>query len=298
MHGPPRPCKSVVLLCICLEKADLVNSPSILGIAAQTLTFAFATPTYGYLHLTRSLAARTPTVKNMRVPHGVIKALPIVYTVAMQAPSIAMVLPLTKYMTHDRKQLAIAIWQPWPLYVSALLVLAHYTVGVAFSDANTPSNGRKIKSSLRYVYGFAFVATAVPHIIVLALSGATVVAPRVFQTQYVDSWNPVKLFGLPLPWDMPAHKVASVAEGVQIFLKWDFAIGSVSFLVWALSLHRAAHRAAKVQIDQLALLHRVVGLTLVSGLIGAGIELLWEREELFLPDTEKPTQPVAKKRIQ
>lgn len=267
----------------------------VLGLTAQVLTFAFATPLYAYLHLKTALTASNPTPKNMRIPHSVLKALPHVFTVGMFIPSMLMIVPLSKTMTHDLKQICIAIWQPWPAYVAILLVIANVVVGTFTSDADTPSNNRKIRNSLRWVYAFAFANTTISHLICVIVSVATVAAPSLFQKQYIEALHPYTVFDTPLPWVTPALKVATVGQGVQAFLRWDYVIGSTGVVVWAVSLYRSANKAVGEKVDVLEMLVKVVLLSVFCSPVGAAVELMWEREELFLRDTEKTKTGGSKK---
>lgn len=267
----------------------------VLGLTAQVLTFAFATPLYAYLHLKTAVTASTPTSRNMRIPHGVLKALPHVFTVGMFIPSMLMIAPLSQTITHDLKQIFIAVWQPWPAYVAILLVVANVVVGAFTSDADTPANNRKVRSSLRYVYAFAFANTTIAHLICVIVSVATVAAPSLFQKQYVQALHPYTVFDTPLPWATPALKVATVGQGVQAFLRWDYVIGSTAVVVWAVSLYRSANKAVGERVNVCEMLVKVGLLSVFCSPVGAAVELMWEREELFLRDGEKTKSGGPKK---
>ncbi|EFZ02991.1 hypothetical protein MAA_00065 [Metarhizium robertsii ARSEF 23] len=176
--------------------------PAVLGLTAQVLTFAFATPLYALLHLCYSTTATNPTTTNMRIPHTVLRALPHVFTVAMFVPSLLMIVPLSETMTHDLKQICIAVWQPWPAYVAVLLVAAYLVGGRGDADA------RKTASSLR--------------------------------------------------------------------------------------LHRGAHRAAGVEVGLASVLAKVAALSVLASPAGAAVELMWEREELFLRDADADRAKAAR----
>ncbi|KAK8925505.1 Epoxide hydrolase aurD [Metarhizium anisopliae] len=262
--------------------------PAVLGLTAQVLTFAFATPLYALLHLCYSTTAASPTTTNMRIPHTVLRALPHVFTVAMFVPSLLMIVPLSETMTHDLKQICIAVWQPWPAYVAVLLVAAYLVGGRGDADA------RKTASALRYVYAFAFANTAVAHLVSVVLSAATVAVPAVFRAPYREALHPGNVFAAPLPWATPALRVATVGQGVQAFLRWDYLIGSAGVLVWAVSLHRRAHRAAGVEVGLASVLARVAALSVLASPAGAAVELMWEREELFLRDADADRAKAAR----
>ncbi|KAG8420723.1 hypothetical protein J3458_002656 [Metarhizium acridum] len=227
----------------------------------------------------------------MRIPRVVLKALPHVFTVAMFIPSLLMIAPLSETMTHDLKQICIAAWQPWPAYVATLLAVANRVGGSSFSN-----DGRKTASSLRYVYAFAFANTAIAHLVSVVVSAATVAAPGIFQKRYLEALHPLSVFATPLPWASPALEVSTVGQGVQVFLRWDYVIGSAGVLVWAVSLIRSAHRAAGVQASLPSLLAKVVALSVLASPTGAAVELMWEREELFLDDADETRAMTSSKK--
>ncbi|TWU71182.1 hypothetical protein ED733_001149 [Metarhizium rileyi] len=267
--------------------------PAVAGLVAQVLTFALATPLYCFLHLVCAGTSASPTANKMRIPHGVVQALPHVFTVAMFVPSLLLVAPLSETMTPDLKQICIAIWQPWPAYVAVLLVLVNVVTGSSVGHGDGPSSNAKRTSSLRYVYAFAFANTAVSHLVSLVIPAATVIVPSIFQTQYLEPLHPLSVFATPFPWASAAFKVSTVGQGAQIFLRWDYVIGSTGVLVWALSLYRSAHRAVNVQVSLSDLLFRVVALSVLCSPVGAAVELMWEREELFLHDSDKTKKAVG-----
>jgi hypothetical protein len=254
---------------------------------AQTLTFAVATPLYAYFHLKTAVTAARPTASNMRIPRAVLKALPHVFTVGMFVPSMLMIAPLSDTITHDMRQIFIAIWQPWPAYVATLLVVAKLVLGPFLSDRDTPADNAKARSSLRYVYAFAFANTTVSHLVSVVISLATVAAPQIFQPEFRDALHPLAVFDTPLPWASPVLKVATVGQGVQAFLRWDYLIGSTGVLVWAVSLYRSAHRAANADFGLCSLATKVAALSVLSSPVGAAVVLMWKREELFLRDAQK-----------
>lgn len=56
-------------------------------------------------------------------------------------------------------------------------------------------------------------------------------------------------------------------------------------LLWALSLHRNAHRAILGKAGGLGLLIKVALLSVVASPVGAAVELMWERDELVVHET-------------
>jgi hypothetical protein len=253
------------------------------GLTAQVLTFAFATPLFLGLQLGSSVTARRPHPDNIRIPRAVLASLPFIFVVGFMVPSHAMILPAPGVISVDWKQIAIAIWQPWPAYVSILSTVAYYVLSPFFSN-----NHRASMSSLRWVYAFAFLNASVSHLVSWVLSIATVVVPGLFQAQFVESLHPAKVFEIPLPWS--GLEVETVAQGVHAFLRWDYLIGSAGVLIWALSLYVVAHRQILNTVSWPRLLLKVGVLTALTGPTGAAVELMWERDELVFSEVEGSRQ--------
>lgn len=266
-----------------LQITDIRDSPAIFGLAAQLLTFAFATPLICGLQLGCSITARRPHADNIRVPRVVLAVLPAIFVIGFMIPTNAMVLPAPDVISVDMKQIAIAIWQPWPAYVSILTTVAYYVLSPFFAD-----NQRSSMSSLRWVYAFAFVNASLSHLVSWIVSLATVVVPALFEDRFLDSLHPSRVFSVPLPWS--GLKVDTVADGVHIFLRWDYMIGSAGVLIWALTLYTVAHKQILSTVSWPSLLFKVGLLTALTGPAGAAVELMWERDELVFRETEGPKQ--------
>ena len=260
----------------------------VFGLVAQVFPFAFATPLLCALQLGCSSTARRPNADNIRVPRVVLTVLPVIFLIGFQAPSISMILPAPQVLSVDWKQVAIAIWQPWPAYVSILTTVAYYGLGSFFSN-----NHRASMSSLRWVYASAFVSSALSHLVTLTISIASVVAPALFDDTHVDALHPSKVYSFPLPWS--GVKVSTVPEGVHMFLRWDYTIGSAGILLWALTLHTIAQKQIVSGVSWSSLLVKVGLLSLVSGPAGAAVELMWERDELVFGETGSRQVTSAKK---
>lgn len=255
----------------------------IFGLTAQVLTFAFAAPLYCFFHLTTSKTAKKPTPDSLRIPRAITNTLPLVFILGYMVPTQLLILPISEHITYDLKQIFIAIWQPWPAYVSILLTLI-YTITTPFtsSDRATPASERKSLSSLRWVYAFAFGNTALTHLVSWIISLASVLVPGIFSGEFVDALHPGRVFEVPIPWEEPVRTVASVGHGVHAFLRWDYIIGSLGVLVWAASLYAAAQKGAYGKVGWLGLFGKAILLSVFVGPVGAAVELMWEREELVL----------------
>lgn len=269
------------------KKLTRETSPAIFGLIAQVMTFAFATPLFLGLQLGCSITAKRPHADNIRVPRVVLALLPLIFVVGYMVPSHMMVLPAPSLITVDMKQIAIAIWQPWPAYVSILATAAYFVLSPLF-----PNNHRASMSSLRWVYAFAFFNAIVPHVVTWTLSLASVLAPVLFNDRFVDALHPANVFVVPLPWS--SLKVDTVAEGVHLFLRWDYIIGSAGVLLWALKMYTTAHKQILSTVCWTGLFIKVALLTVFAGPTGAAVELMWERDELVFAETGNSRHQVTK----
>lgn len=262
----------------------------IFGLSAQTLTFAFAAPLYCALQLTTSITSTSPTATNIHIPKTILTTLPLIFTVSYIIPSALMVLPISSTITTDLKQLFIALWQPFPAYISILLTLSH-TLFSPFTSTPKSTQKNHNLSSLRFIYAFAFFNTLVPHLVTLTVSLSTILAPAILSQEYRTSLHPSIVFGIPTPWTSPIIQVASVGDGVHAFLRWDYLIGSAGMVAWAWRLYGNAVRmdkgGAMGWCEWVSLVARVGLLGVVAGPVGAAVVLVWGRDEMVFGRGQK-----------
>ncbi|CAG8120019.1 unnamed protein product [Penicillium olsonii] len=260
--------------------------PMVFGLVAQVFTFAFATPLFLGLQLGCSVTAHRPHANNIRVPRAVLAALPLVFGVGFMIPTHMMVLPAPSVIPVDFKQIAIAIWQPWPAYVSVLSTVAYYLLSPFISNSHRAS-----MSSLRWVYAFAFINASLPHLVSWIVSLATVIVPMIFEKRFLETLHPANVYSIPLPWS--GLVVDNVGDGVHAFLRWDYIIGTSGVLIWALSLYTTAHKQLLNTVSWPSLLFKTAVMTAVAGPVGAAVELVWERDELVFSETGGNNQRVS-----
>ncbi|KAL4790505.1 hypothetical protein BDV19DRAFT_333247 [Aspergillus venezuelensis] len=282
----------------------VVAFPMVFGLAAQVLTFAFATPLYCTLQLLTSVTAVKPTAENIRVSRAVLNAIPIVFFIGYMVPTAALLIPVSENVDADLKQIFIALWQPWPAYISILLTTVHIVFSRFTSNDNNDEGGRATLSSLRWVYAFAFAHTTINHIVSWTIPLASVTAPWLFRREHLEALHPSVVFDIPKPWEAPAL-VDNIGAGVHTFLRWDYIIGSAGVLVWAISLHHTAQRVVYGRAGHGWLFVKVAALAVLAGPVGAAVELLWERDELVINELEglkrgasAPKQEVVDKRVE
>lgn len=252
-------------------------SPTIFGLTAQVMTFAFAIPLYCGFHLANAVTAKKPTAASFRISRPVLNFIPFAMLVGYGLPSALM---MDAPVGADMRQKFIAAWHPWPAYVTIMVTIVDFL----FSPRRKADPGRATLSALRRVYAFAFATAALPHVLSLVVSIASIRTPFLFSEEYRAALHPAEVFKIALPWTKPALQVGSVAEGVHVFLRWDYLIGTFGVLLWAMSLHATANWEVLRKSGWFGMFVKTVLLVVVSGPVGAAVELMWERDELVIQE--------------
>ncbi|KAK2809534.1 hypothetical protein FQN50_003802 [Emmonsiellopsis sp. PD_5] len=270
------------------NKSRLVAVPALFGMLAQLGTVGFIMPIYAAVHLLTSPTRSNPSQATITIPAKsitAIKLIPFSIIAGYFVPSMLLVLPETSYGFLDTKQERIAFWQPWPVYVSFIHFIAT-TVANAFcsGQTNALATSKQARSAFRQVYAFAFASTAIPHIATWTISLASTLVPMIFDIDIMPALHPSRVFLNTLPWS--GARVSSLGEGVLWFLQWDQLLGTAGILLWAVSLYVSAHQARKVRVGCVGFVAKVAALCAVSGVGGAAVELMWERDELVLQGGE------------
>lgn len=250
------------------------------GIICQGLTFGVIMPIYAILHL----CTCPPNSTFGWVSHGrsiaQLKAVPLSIVVGHVLPCLLLALPETATGQHLSKQGIIAFWQPFPVWMSIVRFIASkVTAGFTTNTLDGKSrNQLALRSSLRYLYSFAFCCACIPHIISWTISIGALTFPMLFNAEMVSDLSPANVFFNTFPWS--SARPESIGMGSLWFLQWDQLIGCLAVLVWSITLYRSAHLTHGVPVSLFSLTLKVIALCLVAGVAGAAVELMWEREEL------------------
>jgi hypothetical protein len=243
-------------------------------------TFAVSTPLYLGVQLLTSNTSFQPTAKNIAIPRAVVNAIPVVFILAYQVPSFAMLIPAPEVITFDQKQILVALWQPWPVYVSILLTV----VSLLFSGSTSDNSPFKLRKSLRAAYTFALTNSALNHVISWTISLVTIAKPEFFNEKYLHSLHPAQVFTPYNPFTNGELKVKDIGDGVHIFLQWDFLVGTSAVLLWAVTVNAIARSKIQGKVGWFGLLFKTATSALLTGPVGAAVQLVWERDELVLDD--------------
>ncbi|KAI0892648.1 hypothetical protein F4806DRAFT_499762 [Annulohypoxylon nitens] len=197
-------------------------------------------------------------------------------------PAAAMAIPAPTRLTYDSKQVALVLWNIFPLLVFAFqaslnAVIPKKVTVTESSKTRGKPEAKQHLASTRWMYATAFVFSFASHISILAVSISTVWLPMLWQESYIADLSPVRLFIPPLSLTVGQ----TVGDGVQSFMMWDqvFGYGTVS-IVMLLQLQNASRSTGK----SFSWFKSVGAVLLGSAIVGPGNACLiisWLRDEML-----------------
>lgn len=221
-------------------------------------------------------------------PHD-LDLLPVSTTISFILPTVGLCLPLLTDISREAKYIAIALWQPFPLYQSAILSI----VGVFKRGTYAPTHGdvREWRRAMDRAYSFITTLTMSIHLTVMAIilaSSVTHLIPKVSGQHILaltSLTNPPTL-------ELMSSPVSALEsrEIVVSFLRWDVYCTCISMVIWSTYQLMAAQRAPNLAITSM----KVVFWALLGGPIFPALMLLWERDDIVMDRVEYST-PSQKK---
>ncbi|KAL2802397.1 hypothetical protein BJX63DRAFT_437922 [Aspergillus granulosus] len=251
------------------------------AILMQNLTLACFGPIYFVYHLTSSPTNTRHTQQTLLTAARNLKLLPASVLIGYILPSIWIAIPSPVAQSYASQQAAIAVWTPFPVWVSlahTILTIGEVTLFNSASEKivarSSPAESRDIyNSALRAVYLFAIAGCAIVHIGTVATSLSALLFPTIFGAGYTEYFAPNTLL-----FPQNSSSVASIGAGVLNFMQWDQWIGYTAVLSWVLkSYWSEAPKSA-------ALFHTVLEAIVAIALLGPGgaaVLFVWRRDEIM-----------------
>ena len=202
------------------------------------------------------------------------------------APSILAALPVPTVVSYDLKQLLMAVWQPFPLWVG----LTHWALQSLVPQLLPLRTMQRLRANpqatLRVTYAVLLGFSLMVRFSALGISIAATLFPALFNPAFVDQLALPKVL-LPAT-ALHTAPVPSIAEASLLLLQWDMTIGSGAVLAWAAILLATTNRAAANPISGITLFALIPAGMMILGSGGCAMALLWTRDEsLFVRDDEK-----------
>ncbi|KAG8532877.1 uncharacterized protein KY384_002755 [Bacidia gigantensis] len=263
-----------------LRKANrgrLISYTAVWGMLMQMFAMACVVPIMLLLHLFTS-----PTVTSTNPEDFMLDASDIltIYTslaIGLVAPSFLMALAAPTVISFDTKQILIAVWQFFPLWVG----IAQQVPSLLLKrDEKNSRNGKIVRGSvraMRFMYGALLAHAAYSLLSTFQSVGISEVFPDLFSAKYQGVWNFRRVF---IPKAItPAVKVDSIGSGFFQLLQYDYIIGSVAVVLWGVTLSR-------LRIGWTSLALGVAALA-IAGPMGLLVVLIWTRDETIFGQQEE-----------
>jgi hypothetical protein len=248
------------------------------GLIIFNHSHSVGTPSYLAIHLLLAASVTATTADDLSIAPQHLAAIPVSFVFGYIIPIILLALPAPKMVTWTFKHTASGWYQQWSLVIA----LFHYAY-VYFIADNTQSNfqleqsGSVTITSLRIVYGLAFMMAQLPHWIVCVISFTAWLCPSLFNKKKVESLKPPNLLVPTLPFTQ--RKARNMAEGFLWLIQWDYILGTLGTIVWSLVLHSNAREVYGVDDTWPYMFFRFLVYTIVGGPAALPVMILWERDE-------------------
>ncbi|KAI1369197.1 hypothetical protein F5Y08DRAFT_293957 [Xylaria arbuscula] len=289
------------------NRGRLVSWIGTVGIIFQNVTWTFTAPLYFALHLLTSPTAKLKNGDGDRARRTLfvylwdLALLPMAVTITFIVPAIFMSMPRLFGQTAATHYKWLFIWQPFPAFTVLGLGLLHYGCYYALgslhpvNEENEPTtDGHGYMVAVRGVYEFALALCSTSHIPIVLLT-IMPEAGRDFLSHAFPYYEPVfrslsfSHTFIPYPWyaapsvDPVTYQSGDLAILAQHFLHYDFYVGTLPMLLWAMYLHQRT-----VKNPSLVKMLRKAGFWFViGGPAAAAIILNWDRDAVVEEGEEK-----------
>ncbi|CAM1510795.1 Fc.00g083080.m01.CDS01 [Cosmosporella sp. VM-42] len=265
------------------NKGAIIAFSTIWGSLYQSIPFGIMMPVYCAAYLWSSplaavSASLTPAAKVELLSMDAIQIRAVTGAMSLGyiIPTVLPALPVPHFVSVDRQQVFLALWQLFPVWVClwqfALVAIVRVRGLVPESAQRTPES--KIKYSRR-VYRYIISLSSVFHFAPLVYA----LFPKLRSPFFtVSDFGPVDLEAMFVPMSaFSPRMVKSIAEGSQVLLQYDMYCAIAAASVWVAYLSYAssgASIAAGVNTGLKSLVRMVV-----VGPGGAVLWALWDRDE-------------------
>lgn len=255
-------------------------SATIYGLLCQAGGVGLICPLYLLLYVFTSPTVSVPSFGNLAIDPAILSGIPIAFTLGFLGPTVFMSLPSPDVISLDTKVKALALWQPFPVYLYIVL-----QVWKVFSEGPRPTTSslEQLKK-LRNVYKFGLMLAVPVHAIVWGFSLGALVSPQIFTPAIAKAFHPMNALIPQNPLTYATTPVSSMAQGALNFLQWDYLSASTAYVVFSLSarFNRKVEPSGFTVSAFAGLGARVA----VLGPMGTALSYLWERDEIVLGKEE------------
>ena len=253
------------------------DSVLIWGLLYQNVAYAIAMPVCLAAHLLTG--ATTESTADILPFAAEVASIPTSITLGYTIPAILMALPFPTKVSSDQKQIYMALWQLFPVWIAVIQQVIKRVLG---SSSSTLSNSSRAASvwALRFAYAFALGMAAMTHVSSIGLAGAYDLLPRLFNKD-IEKYMGLRRTFVPNAY-LPEQLMPNITEGAFLLLQWDEIVGSVAVLMWSVLMLIQSWPAKATWAGPLGVLSTAVFTTLVAGPVGCATALMWMRDEVIM----------------
>ena len=204
-------------------------------------------------------------------------SLPFSLFAGFMVPAVMLSLPAPSVQSFESKQMWLAIWQAFPIWVSTFQQVFKRCIDSVSSESgrNTITNNRNM---MRIIYGFLIVFAGVTQSAVGTLTATSLLFPGLFAREHAGVFNPSRAF-IPVA-VTSSTKMPTIGSGALLFLQYDEAVGSIAVLLWASFMFVNVYKVRQ-PLHQWARLALGMALLLcLTGPMGCSVALIWARDEM------------------
>ncbi|KAM0205679.1 hypothetical protein ACHAQD_009947 [Fusarium lateritium] len=264
------------------NRGTILSWTGTFGIVFQAATITIIAPIYLTLQLL--LSPSIPRQASLLIDPSDLNFLPVSTAISYVLPSIGLCLPLIFDISRENKFIAVALWQPFPLYQTALQQTYRFLVGSGRGKANSKAHVdlRRCRDAMRRSYIFITSLTMAVHLGVMA----TILASWMNLVSAVSGHHILALTSLTDPPTLallnPPVSAMESREIVVAFLRWDVYCTCLAMAIWSAYQLASAQRITTLM---------TIGIesacwALLGGPIFPALMLLWERDELVMGEME------------
>ncbi|KAL8728089.1 MAG: hypothetical protein Q9166_005614 [cf. Caloplaca sp. 2 TL-2023] len=247
-----------------------------LGPLMQNAAFAVVIPIYLAIHLSTSPTVSSRKRSDFFADPTQFITVPYAVAIGLVLPTILLALPAPSIISHERKQLFMAIWQAFPLWTGMLQTVMSLLRQSVMDHAANDMAKKDTVGSMRTVYAFMLIVAVVTRLSTWTILDLSVILPSIFDPKIVHLLNPSAV--LRPASVAPSVKMPSIAAGSLQFLQYDEMIGAFAMVVWSSALYISAMER-KGLAGWAALLVKGVLIEALAGPQGFAVAVVWARDE-------------------
>ncbi|KAL8762938.1 MAG: hypothetical protein Q9184_001160 [Pyrenodesmia sp. 2 TL-2023] len=259
------------------NKWRIISFVTAWGFVMQNAAFAVVIPLYCAIHLATSPTVWSGKQLDYLVDSLRLKCIPCSMAFGFVLPAAFMALPAPSIVSHERKQLFIAIWQAFPIWVGILQELFPLLWSSLFGEVVIERTRNHTINSMRTVYGILLGFALVTRVSAWTISLSSVLFPSIFAPDTVHLLNPSSVFR-PLA-ASPLVKMSSIAAGGLQFLQYDDMVGGAACVFWSTALYVSVAERKSVH-GWVSLMVKSILIAALAGPEGFAVAALWARDEI------------------